>query len=61
MVTVFGKTPLNEVIRAKRRYRWEPSQYGWYFINEGGGTRKTHNHQQAMRTLAKLTLLALLS
>lgn len=30
------------------------------FINKGG-TRKTHNHQQAMRTLAKPTLLALLS
>lgn len=31
------------------------------FINEGGGTRKTHNHQQAKRTLVKPNLLALLS
>lgn len=41
MVTVFGKRPLNEVIRAKWRYRWEPSQYGWYLYKQRRNKKDT--------------------
>lgn len=40
MVTVFGKKPLNEVIRAKWRYRLEPSQYDWYLYKQRRRNKK---------------------
>lgn len=61
MVTVFGKRPLNEVIRAKWRYRWEPRSMAATFINEVRRNKKDTQPSASHEDSGETNLLALLS